>query len=160
MTSGLKQWIGILLAVNNPLAAQKWDQLLLVASDQPLVHKSFVASPMFRPTTQNDLSGHEELRNIWTQNPTPVMPRTILKPAESSSLPRPFEVSFCSSFFPPTRSSRQCLKSLQSAWNSTNCPVLVQRQMLKAGLGLRLAQKLQLNVWILIWPHMQQSVKV
>lgn len=42
MTLGVNQGIGILLAVNNP--AQKWDQLLLMVSDPPLVPKGFVAS--------------------------------------------------------------------------------------------------------------------
>lgn len=57
MTSGLKQWIGIVLAVNNPLPAQKWDQLLLMAADPPWVPKSFVASSIQCSDPQPKMQG-------------------------------------------------------------------------------------------------------
>lgn len=54
MTSGLNQWIGILLAVNT---AQKWDQLLLMAADPPLVPKGFVASSIQCSDLQPEMQG-------------------------------------------------------------------------------------------------------
>lgn len=61
--------------------------------------------------------------------------------------------------FPTYRKSASMLRSLQSALSSTNSQVPVQRQTL-LNAGLLVAQELQLDVWILIQPLMQPSVKL